>query len=100
MGETRDLMRTKAAIAKTTATATEAGALPTIGLIDPVQLREVEQVDHYGAGDGFQTQGGRSVVVRATESQRRNWDQPFRIRNKRMNESLDSDMERERPSGL
>ena len=58
-------------------------------------------MDHRGAGDGSRTQGGHSVLARATErkTKRRYRDQPFGIRNKKMKKSLDGDTERERLGG-
>jgi len=56
-------------------------------------------VDHWGAGDRSRTQGGRSVLARATERKRRNWDQPLGIRNKIKKKSLGGDTERERLGG-
>jgi len=85
---------TEAEIATTTATETEAGALATNDSSDPAQLRKVVRVDHCGAGDGSQTQGGRGVLARATERNGGYWDQQFGIRNKKMKKSLDGDTER------
>jgi len=56
-------------------------------------------VDYCGTGDGSQTQGGCSVLVGATESKRRYWDQPSVIRRKKRKKSLDGDAEKERPGG-
>ena len=56
-------------------------------------------MDHCGAGDGSRTQGGRSVLARATERKRRDWDQPFGILNKKKKKSLDGDTEGERSGG-
>jgi hypothetical protein len=83
-------------------------------VIDPGEERpqrggseEEEMTDVQGeeatreARDGSQTQGGRSVLDRATERKRkrRYRDQPFGIRNKNKKQSLDSDTQRERLSG-
>jgi len=62
-----------------TETVTETGALATIDESFTVQLRKVIRMDHCGAGDGSQTQGGRSVLARATERKSRDGDQPFGI---------------------
>jgi hypothetical protein len=100
-GEARDVMMTEAEIATTTATETETevGALPTNDKSNPAQLRKVVRVDHCATGDGSRMQGRRSVLARATERERRYWDQPFGKRKKKKKKSLDSDTERKRPGG-
>jgi len=71
-GEARDvtMTETETEIATMTVTKTETetavGALLTKDSCDPAQLCKVIRVDHCGAGDGGQTQGGRSMIVRAT----------------------------------
>ena len=80
-------------------TETETGALASHDQSDPAQLGKVIRVDHCGAGDGSRTQGGRSVLARATERKRRNWEQPLGRRNKKKKKRLDGDTERERRSG-
>jgi hypothetical protein len=87
--ETENVSRT----ATDTETEIETGALATIALSDPAQLRVVIPVDYSGAADGSRMQGGRSVHARATKRNRRDWDQPFGIRNKKNKKSPDSDME-------
>jgi len=70
-----------------------------MNLSDPAQLHKVVRVDHCGNGDGSRTQGGHSVLARATERTSRYWDQPFSIRKKKKKQCLDCDTERERPGG-
>jgi len=93
MAETESETATRTA----TDTETEIGmrARATNDQSDPAQLRKVIQVGHCGTGDGRRTQGGRSVLARATERTRSDWDQPFSIRNKKKKKSLDGDTEGE-----
>ena len=56
-------------------------------------------MDYCDDGDGSRTQCIRSVLASATESKRRNCDQPLRIRNKNKKQSLDGNRERERLGG-
>ena len=70
-GEARDVIMTDAEIPSTTATETEAGALATSNYSDPAQLPKVIRVDRWLAGDGTRTQGGCSVLARATRTRTR-----------------------------
>ena len=78
--EARDITMAETDVATATRTAThtetliETEALTTNDWSDPAQLRKVIQVDHSGAGDGSGTQGGPSVLAKATERKRRDWD--------------------------
>jgi len=100
-GEATDVTMAETEIDTVTRTATDTeteigtGARATDDLSDPAQLRKVIRVDHCGAGDGSRTQGGCSVLARATEGKRRDWDQPSGIRNQKMKNSLDRDTEGE-----
>jgi hypothetical protein len=100
-GEARDVTMAENETETVTRTETETeteigtGARATEDLSDPAQQRKVIRVDHCCAGDESQTQGGRSELARASERKRRDWDQPFGIRNKKKKKSLDGDMEGE-----
>jgi len=56
-------------------------------------------VDHGGAGDWSEMQGGRSLLARANERKGRYWHSPFSIRNQKNKKSLEGDMEGEQPGG-
>jgi len=72
LGEARNvtMTETETEIATVTATETdtetEAGALATNDCSDPAQSCKVIRVDHGGAGNRGRTQGGCSVLARAT----------------------------------
>jgi len=95
MSETETAPRT----ATDTETVNEMGALATIDESYTVQLCKVIRMDHCGAGDRSQTQGGCSVLARATERNSRDVDQPFGIRNKKKQYNLHGDTDGEWPSG-
>jgi len=80
---------TRTAIATKTDTGT--GALPTNETSDGARQRKLIRMDHSGAGDGNRTQGGRSVLARATERKWRYWDLPLGIRNENKQMSVDSE---------
>jgi len=56
-------------------------------------------VEHCGAGNRGQLQGGCSVLARATKRVRICWDRPFCVRNKIKKNSLDGDPEGEQSGG-
>jgi hypothetical protein len=63
------------------------------------QVHKVIQVDHCGAGDGNQRQGGHIVLPSATRRKRTYWDKPFGIGNHKMKISLDGVKGGECPGG-
>jgi hypothetical protein len=105
VGEAREITMAKTETETATGPATdtkteiETGALDTNNSSDPTQLSKIIQVDDCGAGDRSRTQGGRNVLARATERNRRDWDQPFSIQNKNEKKTFDSDTDGEWPGG-
>lgn len=92
----RNIVMTETETTTTAASESETGAPTTHAYCDPATLREVIRLDHCGAADVCQTQGGGWVHARATVRKRRYWDQPSGIQNKKKKLYCESDTERER----